>query len=144
MPHAVRKRHGDNDSCVYCLFVHRAMNDLIVDGDRQIPKRADNSSDTIQMDLRLLLPRTSTPINLGMFVTNIPMFKHVVGNLSNVFFEHFKIVDPGSSITVGVRTPMSSHGQGSMNLTRLSLVHYCSITPGSDVRRRDLREFQRL
>jgi hypothetical protein len=66
-----------------------------------IPKRADNSSDTIQMDLQLLLPRTSTPTDLGMFVTNIPMFKHIVGNLSHFFFEHFKIVDPASSITVG-------------------------------------------
>jgi hypothetical protein len=64
------------------------------------------------MDLQLLLPRTSTPTDLGMFVTNIPMFKHIVGNLSHFFFEHFKIVDPASSITVGVRTPESSHGQG--------------------------------
>ena len=47
-----------------------------------------------------------------MFVTNLPMFNHVLGNLSHVFFENFKIVDPGSPITVGVRAPLSSHGQG--------------------------------
>ena len=63
------------------------------------------------MDLQLLLPRTSTPTDIGMFVTNLPMFKQVLGNLSHVFFEHFKIVDPSSPITVGVRSPISLHGQ---------------------------------
>lgn len=60
----------------------------------------------IQIDLQLLLPRTSTPAHFDMFVINLPRFKQVLGNLSHVFFEHFKIVDPGTAITVEVRTPV--------------------------------------
>lgn len=67
----------------------------------RIPERADNSTDTIQMDLQYLLPWTSTPTDLGVFVSNLPMFKQLLGDLSQVSFQHFKIVDPSSPITAG-------------------------------------------
>lgn len=89
---------------------------IITNGYRQIPERADNSSDTIQMDLQFLLPQTSTPTDLGVFVTNLPMFKQVLGNLSQIFFGHFQIVDPGSSITAGVRRPISLYVQRCIDL----------------------------
>lgn len=78
-----------------CLTHFRNTTEVMI----RIPERAPNSSDTIQMDLQFLLPWTSTPTDLGVFVTNLPMFKQVLGDLSHVFFEHFKIVDPSSPIT---------------------------------------------
>jgi hypothetical protein len=61
------------------------------------------------MDLRLLLPQTQTPIRFESFVTSLPMFKQVLGNLPRVFFERIRLLDSGSSITAGVRTPDSLH-----------------------------------
>ena len=87
------------------------------------------------MDLQFLLPWTSTPTDLGVFVTNLPMFKQVLGDLSHVFFEHFKIVDPSSPITAKVRRPILLHAQRCVNLMPLSLVHFCRIAHSSDVRR---------
>ncbi|KAH9979178.1 hypothetical protein BJV74DRAFT_858747 [Russula compacta] len=66
-----------------------------------IPERAENSSDTIDMDLRLLLPRMATPIHLENFATHLPMVKQVLGDLSDVFFKHLNLIDSDSSITVG-------------------------------------------
>ena len=87
------------------------------------------------MDLQFLLPWTSTPTGLGVFVTNLPMFKQVLGDLSPVFFGHFKIVDPSSPITATVRMPVVLHVQRYTVLTsRLSLVHFCRFAHGSDVR----------
>ena len=86
------------------------------------------------MDLQFLLPRTLTPTGLGLFVTNLPMFKQVLGDLSPVFFEHFKIVDPSSPITAKVRRPISLRAQTCINFMPLSLVRFCRFTHGSDVR----------
>ena len=72
------------------------------------------------MDLQFLLPWTSTPTGLEVFVTNLPMFKQVLGDISHVFIEHFKIVDPGSPITAGVRGPTSLHAQRCIYLTPVS------------------------
>jgi len=66
-----------------------------------IPEKTGNSTGTIEMDLQLLLPRTHTPINFEMFVTSLPAFKQVLGNLPHVFFESIKLEGSNSPITVG-------------------------------------------
>ncbi|KAI9508230.1 hypothetical protein F5148DRAFT_1149197 [Russula earlei] len=57
----------------------------------QIPERAKNSSDVIEMDLQLLLPRTPTPIGIKSCWVHFP----------KSFFEKLQLADSGSSITVG-------------------------------------------
>jgi hypothetical protein len=64
----------------------------------------------MELDLQLLLPQTATPINFEMFVTSLPAFKQVLGNLPHVFFERIKLEGSHSPIAVGVRIPMSRHG----------------------------------
>lgn len=72
------------------------------------------------MDLRLLFPRMPPPIRLENFVTHLPMVKHVLGDLSDVFFKNLNLIDSDSSITVGVCLPVSSQ-RTVLNLTRAPL-----------------------
>jgi len=66
-----------------------------------VPGRAKNSSDTIEIDLQLLLPWTP-PTSIKSLVTNLPMFKQVLGTLPPaVFFERLKLAGSGSSVAVG-------------------------------------------
>ncbi|KAH9953530.1 hypothetical protein BC827DRAFT_1247909 [Russula dissimulans] len=66
-----------------------------------IPERPKDSSDTIEMDLQLLLPWTP-PTSVKSLVTSLPTFKQVLGTLSPaVFFERLKLAGSGSSVTVG-------------------------------------------
>jgi len=63
-----------------------------------MPESAEKPLGTIEMDLRLLLPPTHTSINFGMFVTELPAFQQVLGNLS---FEKIRLEGSSSSIKVG-------------------------------------------
>jgi hypothetical protein len=76
------------------------MNKLIILS--QIPDKIDDSN-TLLFDINLLLPHSSTSLNIPEFVTYLPLMEQQFGNLkSGFYFENAVIGGFSSKVTVGV------------------------------------------
>ncbi|KAI0254058.1 hypothetical protein BJV78DRAFT_104523 [Lactifluus subvellereus] len=73
-----------------------------------VPDREEFPSDTIDIDLQLLLPQSPTPKNFKGFGTRLPMFKQFLGDLGpHVVFGLLKLTDSSSAVTVDSVTASS-------------------------------------
>jgi hypothetical protein len=80
-----------------CLTSFRNTTEVMI----HIPDSGESHTDTIDMNLQLLLPWRPAPLDLKMFATHLPMFNQSFGDLGpHVAFRKFEVAGSNSAVTI--------------------------------------------